>query len=299
MFTVRLKLPIHINNEEVPHFAELFDSAAFSARRVDEDGQNDHTAALMVEWICEAEPNLDHAAAGFKIIAQACGLEIEPDFSVEQTPDRDWLSYSYQKFPAFDVGPFFIYGSHHDGDVPDAQMGLQIDAATAFGSGEHGTTAGCLEAMVWLKDQGMCPWHVLDMGTGSGILAVAAWKLWKTPVLAVDNDAEAVRVAEHHRVLNGIPDGKMNILTAVGDGFAAEIVQQRKPYELVIANILADPLKEMAADLAACVDDGGRVLLSGILNEQANGVQSVYGAQGLKVIKTIQLDGWTSFVLRS
>jgi len=290
VFTVRLHLPKTITNEEVPHFAELFDSVGFSAARV----ENKHTGDWVLEWICDIAPNLDHARAALVHISDVSG-----DFEIQDTPDIDWLSHSYQQFPAFAVGPFFIYGSHHEGDVPEEAFGLQIDAATAFGSGEHGTTAGCLEAMVWLKEQGMCPWHVLDMGTGSGILAVAAWKLWKTPVLAVDNDAEAVRVAEHHRVLNGIPDGKMNILNAVGDGFAAEIVQQRAPYELVIANILAGPLKEMAADLANVVDDGGRVILSGILDEQAEGVKAAYEAQNLHVAKTIQIDGWTSFILQS
>ena len=238
-------------------------------------------------------PNLDDARAGLTLITDIAG-----DFEVEETPDIDWLSHCYQQFPAFEVGPFFIYGSHHAGDVPDDMFGLQIDAATAFGSGEHGTTAGCLEAMVWLKEQGMCPWHVLDMGTGSGILAIAAWKLWKTPVLAVDNDAEAVRVTEHHRVLNGVPDGKMNILSAVADGFAADIVQQRKPYELVIANILAGPLKDMAGDLAGVVDDGGRVILSGILDEQADSVRTAYEAQNMRVLKEFHIDGWTSFILQ-
>lgn len=297
MYTVRLKLPAQFKNEEVPLLAELFVCAAFSALRKDNNKDGD----WILEWLCEEEPLLDCAPSKLAILSEAHGFDIDAasDFSIEKTPERDWLSYSYQQFPAFEVGPFFIYGSHYEGEVAADKFGLQIDAATAFGSGEHGTTAGCLEAMVWLKEQGMCPWHVLDMGTGSGILAVAAWKLWKTPVLAVDNDAEAVRVAEHHRVLNGIPDGKMNILTAVGDGFAAEIAQQRKPYELVIANILAGPLKEMAADLARVVDDGGRVLLSGILDEQAESVIEVYAAQNLRILKEFHINGWTSLVLQA
>jgi len=296
LFTVRLKLPATIGNHEVPHFAELFDSAGFSAARED----NKHTGDWVLEWICDNAPSLDNGYAGLGMIVSAHGLVIgEACFEIEDTPDRDWLSYSYQQFPAFNVGPFFIYGSHYEGAVDADKFGLQIDAATAFGSGEHGTTAGCLEAMVWLEAQGMCPWHVLDMGTGSGILAIAAWKLWKTPVLAVDNDAEAVCVAEHHRVLNGVPDGKMNILCAVGDGFAADIVQQRKPYELVIANILAGPLKEMAEDLAAVVDDSGRVILSGILDEQADSVVAAYDTHNLRVIKEFHINGWTSLILQA
>lgn len=300
MFTVRLKLSSSVKNEEVPHFAELFDSAGFSAARLNSDGENDHTGHWVLEWLCEVAPSLDDAAAGLQIIADAASVDVSgADFSVEETPERDWLAYSYQQFPAFDVGPFFIYGSHYEGEIDPLKFGLQIDAATAFGSGEHGTTAGCLEAMVWLESQGLCPWHVLDMGTGSGILAIAAWKMWKTPVLAVDNDAEAIRVTEHHRILNGVPDGKMNILTAVGDGFAAGIVQQRKPYELVIANILAGPLKEMASDLVSVLDDAGRVILSGILDEQAESVIATYTAQGLKPIKEFHIDGWTTLIFIS
>jgi len=297
LFTARLKLPADFDKEKVPLLAELFDSGAFSAVRED----HDRNGIWVLEWLCDDAPELDCIPSKLAVLEEVHGIDLSGAhaISAEKTPDQDWLSYSYQQFPAFEIGSFFIHGSHHEGGVPDDKLGLQIDAATAFGSGEHGTTAGCLEAMEWLKEQGMCPWHVLDMGTGSGILAVAAWKLWKTPVLAVDNDAEAVRVAEHHRVLNGIPDGKMNILTAVGDGFAAEIVQQRKPYELVIANILAGPLKDMAGDLAAVVDEGGRVILSGILDEQADSVRAAYEAQGLCAAKTIQIDGWTSLILQS
>ncbi len=297
MFTAQLKLPAHFKEEKLCHLAELFDSQSFTALREDRREEND----WVLEWLCDDAPDLECVPSKLAILEELHGIDLSAanDINVEETPDRDWLSYSYQQFPAFEIGSFFIYGSHHEGDMPDDQFGLQIDAATAFGSGEHGTTAGCLEAMEWLKEQGMCPWHVLDMGTGSGILAIAAWKLWKTPVLAVDNDEEAVRVAEKHRVLNKIPDGKMNILTAVGDGFAADIVQQRKPYELVIANILAGPLKDMAADLSAVVDDGGRVILSGILDEQANSVQEAYEAQGMRVIKEFHIEGWTSFILQA
>lgn len=296
MYNARLRLPADFSEKEVPLLAELFDSAAFTALRENHREAND----WILEWLCDEKPDISCVSSKLAVLEEVHGLDLgRAQIDLEEVPERDWLSYSYQQFPAFDVGSFFIYGSHHEDEVPSDKFGLQIDAATAFGSGEHGTTAGCLEAMEWLKEQGMCPWHVLDMGTGSGILAIAAWKLWKTPVLAVDNDAEAVRVTEHHRVLNKIPDGKMNILSAVGDGFAAEIVQQRAPYELVIANILAGPLKEMAADLKAVVDEGGRVILSGILNEQADSVIEAYAAQNLKVIKTFELHGWSSLILQA
>lgn len=297
MFTARLQLPAHFNEKKLSLMAELFESEAFTVLRKNRQENED----WVLEWLCEEHPDLDCVPSKLSILAEVHDLDLgdASEVVVEETPERDWLSYSYQQFPAFTVGSFFIYGSHHENEVPDDQLGLQIDAATAFGSGEHGTTAGCLQAMEWLKDQGMCPWHVLDMGTGSGILAIAAWKLWKTPVLAVDNDPEAIKVTEKHRILNGIPDGKMNILSAVGDGFAADIVQQRKPYELVIANILAGSLRDMAGDLKAVVDDGGRAILSGILDEQAKSVIKAYEDQGLNLIHQIHLDGWSTLILQA
>lgn len=221
------------------------------------------------------------------------------DWKTEPLPDTDWLAHSYRQFPPFSVGPFFIYGSHCEGSVPEGQIGLQIDAATAFGSGEHGTTKGCLQAMLDLKGRGACPWNVLDMGTGSGILAIAAWKLWKTPVLAVDNDPEAVRVARHHQQINNVPEGATEMTCACGDGFNEELTQKRKPYDLVIANILAGTLKEMAPDLKTVSDENGYVILSGILNEQAQSVIECYKRQGLRLKNRIEIGEWSTLTLQN
>lgn len=295
MKTVKLHLPSDYNEVDMAHLSEGIACLSFSALR-DENRQDSPWTA---EWLVDTAPDMTDFKS--KIIVNAGLYDIAlPSplvLDVNDVPERDWLSYSYQQFPAFSVGPFFIYGSHFDGDVPDDAFGLQIDAATAFGSGEHGTTAGCLEAMVELKDQGLCPWNILDMGTGSGILAIAAWKLWKTPVLAVDNDEEAVRVAERHREINNVPGGGMDLTCAVGDGFAAEITQQKAPYELVIANILAGPLKEMAADLKSVCDTNGYVILSGILNEQAESVIQAYEAVGLRLRDHKTIGEWSTLIL--
>ncbi|MGB4058448.1 MAG: 50S ribosomal protein L11 methyltransferase [Alphaproteobacteria bacterium] len=212
--------------------------------------------------------------------------------------DTDWLAKSYQQFPAFVVGPFFIYGSHHEGGAPDEKIGLQIDAATAFGSGEHGTTKGCLLAMVDLKDAGVCPWNVLDMGTGSGILGLAAWKLWKTPVLAVDNDPESVRVTARHRDMNHVPGDSTGLVCEAGDGFAAPLVQQKKPFDLVIANILAVTLREMVNDLQAVCDKNGFIILSGILNKQAAEVLATYEPLGFVLKNRYDIAEWSTLTLQ-
>jgi ribosomal protein L11 methyltransferase len=217
----------------------------------------------------------------------------------EEIQDMDWLAASYKQFPAFSVGPFFIYGSHHEDAVPDGQMGLLIDAATAFGSGEHGTTKGCLLAMLDLNEAGVCPWNVLDMGTGSGILGIAAWKLWKTPVLAVDNDEEAVRVACRHREMNNVPSGDTGMICKAGEGFQTPAVREKRPFDLIIANILAVTLKEMVMEIKGCSDNNGYVILSGILNKQAQEVLDVYEPQGFKLAKRYDIDDWSTLVLQN
>lgn len=245
----------------------------------------------------EAEPSVADLEATLRTMAE-CDLPDNLDWDVHVIDDNtDWLTQSYQAFPAFSVGPFFIYGSHHEGGVPGGQMGLQIDAATAFGSGEHGTTKGCLLAMLDLKGMGVCPWNILDMGTGSGILAIAAWKLWKTPILAVDIDAESVRVSEHHADLNGVKLGGSGLSCQVGDGFSVPLVDTKAPYELVIANILAGPVIDFAAQLEAATDKPGYALISGMLLEQTADVLAAYEAQGFALQQRYDVGEWSSLLL--
>ncbi|MCB1532083.1 MAG: 50S ribosomal protein L11 methyltransferase [Alphaproteobacteria bacterium] len=300
MFSARIKLPAHLSQSDINVFADMLGDTehAFTGLRADNHDKSPWT----LEWITENKPAAEDMSARVCLLAELNEIDLTiaaNDWQIEKLPEIDWLAHSYQQFPPFSVGPFFIYGSHYEGAVPPEQMGLQIDAATAFGSGEHGTTKGCLQAMLELKHQGICPWQILDMGTGSGILAIAAWKLWKTPVLAVDNDEEAVRVTERHREANKVPAGAGDLTSAHGDGFASTITQEKKPYELVIANILAGPLKDMAADLKDVVDENGYVILSGILNEQAEDVLSAYQAQGLTLRKTYKIGEWTTLVLHN
>ena len=297
MFKVILKLPSSLEEAEVSFFGEALNDISMAHSALREN--NDTYGTWIVEWFVEGKPDLANVRARLLVVSAVNGFDIEDfELEVEELPDIDWLAHSYQQFPPFSVGSFFIYGSHFDGEVPEGLTGLQIDAATAFGSGEHATTKGCLEAMLELKAAGQCPWNVLDMGTGSGILAVAAWKLWKTPILAVDNDAEAVRVADVHRDLNSVPSGKTEMSCACGDGFKTHEVQDKKPYDLIIANILAGPLMEMAEDLKACLDENGYVVLSGILNTQAEDVIDVYVAQGLSLKKHKEIGEWTTLVLK-
>ena len=257
--------------------------------------------SLVLEWILEQEPNAETVSVRLNLLAAAYDIGLPEEGivpEIEQTPEENWLQKCYREFPPFSVGPFFIYGSHYEGQAPEGLIGLQIDATTAFGSGEHETTKGCLQAMLDLKGKGVCPWNILDMGTGSGILALAAWKLWKAPVLAVDNDEEAVRVTERHAEMNGVATGKASLLAACGDGFKTKLVDTQKPYELIIMNILAGPVIEMAPEAAAVLDENGYVVLSGMLKEQTDLVASAYEGLGLVLTGRYDLGEWSTLVLQ-
>lgn len=301
MYALRLSLPADFPDERLHGLGCALEgeSLSFGARR---EG-NDHQKGWILEWLFEETPPPANDALG-RLLIQAELEGFTPgftatDISIEQLPDVNWLEQVYQQFQPFSVGPFFIYGSHYEGVVPDEQIGVLIDAVTAFGSGDHGTTKGCLQAMLDLKGQGICPWNVLDMGTGSGILAIAAYKLWHTPITAVDIEKESIRVARTYRALNQIPKGaKGGIFVHVGDGFHNDLVIERGPYDLVIANILAGPLVEMAKSVLPILDDNGYVILSGMLNEQAVEVAKAYEDLGLTLKNRIDIGKWTTLVLR-
>ncbi len=238
----------------------------------------------------------DHAAIhGLDLAGMRESLDIA------EIPETDWLQKVYEELKPFSIGPFFIYGSHFDGEPPAGSTPLLIEAAAAFGSGTHETTKGCVMAMLDLKVKGICPWNILDMGAGSGILSLIAWHLWESPVLGVDNNPDSVPVAIRHRDTNNIPAPSAHnpgVHFELGDGFHTQMVQDKAPYELVIANILAGPVKDMAPDLHKVCDKNGVVILSGMLNEQADDVLSVYTKLGFKELKRYVLEEWSTLVLR-
>lgn len=225
-------------------------------------------------------------------------IKLSPNaLTISDVPNVNWLEESYRQFPPFRVRNFFVFGSHFSGKIPNGQIPLQIDAATAFGSGEHGTTRGCLEALTKLHAEGFKPKRILDMGTGSGILAIAAYKLWKKPVLAIDIDKEATRMACHHRKVNAVPAGERGVICATGDGFAAKQLGSAT-YDLVIANILAGPLISMAGDLANHTASGGMALLSGLLISQESDIISAYRAKGFAVPRRITHGEWRTLLFK-
>ncbi|MEK7801323.1 MAG: 50S ribosomal protein L11 methyltransferase [Pseudomonadota bacterium] len=252
-----------------------------------------------IQWVFNAPAPVKQLIANIQKITK---LKISlADITITDVKNVNWLEESYRSFPPFTIGPFFIFGSHYDGKIPKNNVPLQIDAATAFGSGEHGTTRGCLEALAFLKTEGFKPKHILDMGAGSGILGIGAHKLWKKPTLAIDIDKEATRMAAHHRRINNVPAGDDGMRCATGDGYAARPVGKSAGvvYDLIIANILAGPLVHMAPDLATCLSKKGMAILSGLLIEQEKDVLTAHKAHGLSVVKRITHGEWRTLVLSS
>jgi ribosomal protein L11 methyltransferase len=245
-----------------------------------------------IQWLLSEKP--DQAALKTRILLAAAsfGIAADQDLTpeIEAVPEVNWLEESYRGFAPFRVGSFYICGTHTDPAPAPGEMALIIDAATAFGSGEHGTTAGCLTLLQDLKADGYTPGSILDLGCGSGILAIAASKLWNAPVLATDIDEECVRVTLHHMQVNDTGT-RMNALA--GNGFT--VIDRN--YDLIIANILAGPLKDMAGEFVSHLNPGGYAIISGLLQEQENDVAGCYRACGLSVKKSRHNGEWSAVLL--
>jgi ribosomal protein L11 methyltransferase len=192
--------------------------------------------------------------------------------TVEPLPDQDWIRLSQEGLPPVRAGRFFVYGAHDAGKVPHGVIPIKIEAGLAFGTGHHETTALCLEVLSDIARERSFR-NVLDLGTGTGLLAIGAAKLWKRPVLASDIDAIAVEVARDNAIANGT--GPL-VRAVVADGLANPILARAAPYDLLIANILASPLTKLAPDIVKSLAPGAVLVLSGLLNNQEKLVASFY-----------------------
>ncbi len=254
-------------------------------------------AEWRVEAYADAEPDRAALEAAAEMVALAHGVAsadgLLAGLTIERLAPRDWVRENQQSFPPLRVGRFFVYGSHHQGGVPPGSIGLLIDAAAAFGTGEHATTRGCLLALGGLAKRRRFR-HVLDMGTGTGILAMAAARLWSPHLLACDIDAGSVHVAAENLRRNGL---SRRITLRRSDGYRNTAVRHGAPYDLIVANILARPLVAMSHDLAVHLAPRGMVVLSGLLAWQTPMVIAAHRLQGLKLRRRIAVDGWVTLIL--
>ncbi len=270
-------------------FAEMLGDLceAVSEFEVDDQGRD-----WRIEGFSRARPDIDEVNTRVLLLASALDMPA-PAVTHERIADTDWLLASYASFPPLELARFYVHGSHVTTPVPAAKVGLLIDAATAFGSGEHKSTEGCLRMLDRLARHRQRPRQILDMGCGSGILALAAAKLWHRPVHAVDIDAESVRVSQlnaHRNQVGGL------VRAATGPGYDTRLVYGRS-YDVILANILARPLCKMAKRLSAQLNPGGYAILAGLLNTQAAMVTSAHRTQGLHLVAQLKLGDWSTLLL--
>jgi ribosomal protein L11 methyltransferase len=216
-------------------------------------------------------------------------------FALSDLPEIDWVAHVRRELHPVEAGRFFLYGSHDADRLPPDRVGLQIEATVAFGTGHHGTTVGCLLALERLLAQGVVARRVADIGCGTGVLALAAARVWPDPVIASDIDAVAVAVAEANAAINGLAD-RVTCLEAAG--FDHPAIAAAAPFDLVFANILKGPLIALAPAMARHVAPGGRAILSGLLATQAEAILAAYAAAGFAPEHREDLGEWTALTLR-
>ncbi|MFW2589185.1 50S ribosomal protein L11 methyltransferase [Sagittula sp. SSi028] len=225
----------------------------------------------------------------------AVAFEAQP-FVISEVPDTDWVDKVRRELTPVVAGRFFVYGSHDADKIPEGAEPLLIEAAMAFGTGHHGTTQGCLEALDALANDGFVGKNVADIGCGTAVLGMAAARIWSDPVIVSDIDEVAVEVAEANVRANGL-EGKVICVEAAG--FENDALHDRAPFDLVFANILKQPLIDLAPSMKAHVAEGGYMILSGILTRQADEVAAAYAEQGIKELRRGVIGDWVTLVLQA
>ena len=228
------------------------------------------------------------------LVKLAAGKAAAEALSIERIPGADWVARSLAGLRPVRAGRFIVHGAHDRAGLRANDIGIEIEAALAFGTGHHGTTRGCLLALADLTKRRRIR-NVLDIGTGSGVLAIAAARLLRTRITAGDIDPVAVRAARDNA-------GQNHALSMVtfsrAAGVCAQTIRTRGPYDLIFANILMGPLTRLAVSVRKLAAPEARVVLSGLLPGHANAVARIYRAQGLLLERRITLEGWVTMVMR-
>jgi ribosomal protein L11 methyltransferase len=246
-------------------------------------------------------------AAVRALVGLAAGPELAKALRFAPVTNRDWIASSLAGLPPVFAGRYIVHGAHSRGEIPVNRIGIEIEAALAFGTGHHGTTRGCLLGLAQItkrvrrrrpklrirgRKSGRS--QTLDLGTGTGVLAIAAAKTFRVPVLASDLDRPAVITARQNARLNRV-SGLVEVIQA--SGLSARRFRERGPFDLIFANILLRPLQQLAAPLARLTVRDARVVLSGLLPKQMSAALAAYRAQGLVLERRLILEDWATLVL--
>ena len=228
------------------------------------------------------------------LVAPVAGESVAQALTFTTIAETDWIAASLEGLKPVRAGRFVVHGAHGRNAVRPHEIGLEIEAALAFGTGHHGTTLGCLLA---LSDhlKRVRPENVLDIGTGTGVLAIAAARWLREKVYAGDIDPIAVATARRNAIANG---ASAWVHPVVAKGLDHPDLKGNGPYDLILANILAKPLRLMARDVAIAASSNATLILSGLLVRDAPGVLSAYAAQGFALAQRRVIDGWVTLVLR-
>jgi ribosomal protein L11 methyltransferase len=265
------------------HFEAIFGNSLLATSRF-EEGQVWRITALT-----ESEPDGD--------LLSKLRLALQVDEQVAAPVpvlDQDWVAKVQRDMPAIGAGRYWIFGSHVPLPPRDGRIPILVDAASAFGTGHHESTKGCLIALDRLSRR-FAPEKILDVGTGTGILAVAAAKTWPARIVASDNDPKAIQVASHVVRQNGVA---ASVRCVLAEGVSGRSIVAAAPFDLIVANILAGPLAALAPAVRRHAAPGGRIVVSGILAVQTAQVVAAYRAAGFQLAETLRLGDWVTIVFR-
>ncbi len=249
------------------------------------------------EWLLEAytegKPDTATVAAVHALVPSAARRKPK----VEKVEEQDWLTLSQAGLEPIRAGRFYVHTSAHADAIPDDATVFRIEAGRAFGTGHHYTTTGCLMMLDRLRRQGARYSMIADVGTGTGLLAFAAMALWpRAHAIATDIDPVSIEVTAENAEVNGI--NRERIALAVAEGVDHPLYHELAPFDLVIANILAQPLIELAPGISATLAPGGTLVLAGLLDTQAEAVTTAYRREGMRLADTIRIGDWTILMLR-
>lgn len=252
------------------------------------------TGKAEVEAIFAVPPDATTLQTRLDILSSLNNVK-PPKVKIKELPKLDWLKKVSEDFPPLPIARWVVYGAQHkSASQKHHRIGLQIDATSAFGTGEHPTTRGCLLMLDWILKSGFHPRNLLDMGCGSGILAMAFAKATHGRAIGIDLDEDSVAIAKDNIRANGLRE---YLRAALGNGYRSSIVRLNKPYDLIMANIFAGPLCRMAHDLKQHVQPGGMAILSGLLTCQSNQVIAAHRMQGLRLLRHMKLGEWSVLAL--